>query len=218
MHFSGDHFRLVVQTIDRAQHNLACGEEPVEQRSPVGAQHASHFPHRHQFRTRGPLAPLVEEESNPVSTGVASEPLEILLEQAGPHRAQVQGQQLPQLDRLCLRQMFRTFQQAPTNAGENRLLAGHLEPLGFSGADLINRLLTWNMTWNRSSTFSACPTTSAKIRRYGRIPVPTGRTWNKPDGSLGGSKSQRQGSCASADLVSESRCTQNRGTTAPDSG
>lgn len=101
-----DHSGFVVEPLDTAQVDLASGPEPVEQEWPMGPQHLRHLLHRFEPGAHGPGAPVIKEDVGPAGMDAVPEVLKVLLEQVGPDRFEVAGQQVSQFNHLVVGEIF----------------------------------------------------------------------------------------------------------------
>jgi len=137
----GGHLGFVVESFHATEVNLSFRPEPFEQEFPVIAQHLGHLLHRRQPGTHGSCTPVVEELSRPDRQLVLPEPLEVLLEQVGPDRFEVAGEQILQLVHLVIGEVLWSFQQAPTAASQHRFFLLGFEGLGLLGPDVVDGLV-----------------------------------------------------------------------------
>src|SRR5215212_1100372 len=137
---SGGEFGFVVEAFDDTPGYRALGTEPVEQELTVSSQHARHFLERFQPATHRSAAPLVEETPGPERRRISPKELEVFLEQVGANRAQVVAQQIRQLDAFPIAQVLGAFEQEPTSARQDGLIAVLLQLLGLLGANLVDGL------------------------------------------------------------------------------
>ena len=116
------------------------GAKPIQQQRPVTTQTLGNFLHGLQLQAHHVVAPLVQESPRPTCSLVFPEPLKVLAVQVGFHGRQVVLEQFPQLVSLRAAEIGRTLEQAPAGVLEDRFVAVVPHPLGFTGADLVDRL------------------------------------------------------------------------------
>src|SRR6516225_1039318 len=111
---------LVVESLGGAVGEEAAGGEPVEQLATMRAERACERLERGEPRAHGHGGPAVEEATGVQAGDIGPEVLELLFEQAGPDRAQVDAEQQAQPTALLGLHVFRSLEQQPPRLGEQR--------------------------------------------------------------------------------------------------
>src|SRR5580658_10259310 len=138
--FSRRNSGLVVETLGGAGREKAEGSEPVEQLTSVLAKGEREGLERSKTRAHGQGGPAVEKPAGPDVGVVGPEVLEVLLEQASTHRAQVDAEQSAEPTALFGGEVVTALEQKPAGLGEQGGPAGGSQASDLLAADGVDGL------------------------------------------------------------------------------
>src|SRR5580700_2520899 len=109
---------LVVESLGGSVGEESTSDEPVEKLALVLTQGTRERLERSETRTHGHGGPACQKAPGVEDRTVVPEVLEVLLEQAGTDRAQVDGEQLAQPSSFFVREVVAALEQQPPRLGE----------------------------------------------------------------------------------------------------
>ena len=135
--FSGNQFRLGVETLNNSTGKLLFGPKPVQQQGSVPPQHLGHFLHRFNLRSHGLRAPRVQKLPGPVGRGVRPEQLTLFLKKVTPDRLQIVPQKICQFGVLFIGQVLQSLELQPAHFRRHRLVAFLHQFFPFPGPEAL---------------------------------------------------------------------------------
>src|SRR5580700_8601988 len=138
---SGDQLHLIVEALDDAGRILLLGAEVVEEEVAMGLEHARLGLDGLDAAAHDHGAPMVEVLPRPGRGDVGPDVVEVLLEEVGARRLEVQTQQVSQAALLFRRQVAWALEQAPAGVLEGHWVALTTEFGGVLTARLVDGLV-----------------------------------------------------------------------------